>query len=241
MEFLPEPLRAALPASVLDAPPAAVAAAVAVVLLSLYLVLKPSGGRAFRGWKAGPGGVFLSKQRVAVPLVARTQMSPDVVRFRFGLPTPTTVLGLPIGSHFKVFAPNVVGTEPGKWNGRDDSEAGHSEIERKYTPTSSDEDLGYFELMLKIYSGGEKPQFVDGGKMSQFLDSLEIGDCVDIQGPFGMTKCVLCRCCCCCAATTASTTPAVLLQLLLLLLRPPATAASYYYYYYYYLSCYSSS
>lgn len=32
-------------------------------------------------------------------LVKRTQLSHNVAKFRFALPTPTSVLGLPIGQH----------------------------------------------------------------------------------------------------------------------------------------------
>ena len=32
-------------------------------------------------------------------------------------------------------------------------------IMRAYTPTSSDDDLGYFDLVIKIYFSNEHPQF----------------------------------------------------------------------------------
>jgi len=80
----------------------------------------------------------------------------------------------------------VSGSVKGEWNGRPDAEDGRTEIERKYTPTSSDKDVGYFDLMLKVYKGGVKDRFLDGGKVSQYLDSLSIGDCIDVQGPVGL-------------------------------------------------------
>lgn len=110
----------------------------------------------------------------------------DVRRFRFGLPKKDMALGLPIGKHIKVFAPNKKGVKEGEWNGRPDAEAGREEIERKYTPVSSDQDRGYFELMLKVYQGGSKEQFPDGGKMSTYLDNVAVGDSIEIQGPFGL-------------------------------------------------------
>ena len=63
-------------------------------------------------------------------------------------------------------------------------------VERKYTPTSSDDDLGHFDLVIKVYRPGDtydppRPQFCDGGKMSRFMDSLKVGDMLDLQGPFG--------------------------------------------------------
>jgi len=54
--------------------------------------------------------------------------------YRFALPSPSDVLGLPIGQHISVQA---------AINGK--------EIMRSYTPTSSDDDLGHFDLMIKVY------------------------------------------------------------------------------------------
>lgn len=53
--------------------------------------------------------------------------------YRFGLPHPEDVLGLPIGQHISVSA---------EINGK--------EIMRSYTPTSSDDDLGHFDLLIKV-------------------------------------------------------------------------------------------
>lgn len=53
--------------------------------------------------------------------------------YRFGLPHPEDVLGLPIGQHISVSA---------EINGKD--------IMRSYTPTSSDDDLGHFDLLIKV-------------------------------------------------------------------------------------------
>lgn len=55
-------------------------------------------------------------------------------RYRFALPHPSDVLGLPIGQHISVSA---------EINGK--------EIMRSYTPTSSDDNLGYFDLLIKVY------------------------------------------------------------------------------------------
>ena len=53
--------------------------------------------------------------------------------YRFALPRPDDVLGLPIGQHISVSA-----------------DIGGKEITRSYTPTSSDDDLGYFDLLIKV-------------------------------------------------------------------------------------------
>jgi cytochrome-b5 reductase len=131
---------------------------------------------------------FLNRERQQVTLTEKIVVSHDTVLFRFGLPTKDTVLGLPIGKHLKVFAPNVLGVKEGEWNGRPDPEAGKPEIFRPYTPTSSDDDAGHFDLVIKVYHKGVKPPFPDGGKLSQYLDSLKVGDHVNIAGPFGLIE-----------------------------------------------------
>ena len=58
-------------------------------------------------------------------------------------------------------------------------------VVRPYTPTSSDDDKGFFDLVLKVYKAGIHPKFPEGGKMSQYLDSLQPGDTIDVRGPSG--------------------------------------------------------
>jgi len=84
--------------------------------------------------------------------------------------------------------PNLDGQEAGLWNGRPDKEAGKSVITRSYTPTSSDEDVGFVDLVVKFYMPKEKRQFPDGGKTSQQLAQLYVGDEISIQGPFGRVE-----------------------------------------------------
>jgi len=80
--------------------------------------------------------------------------------FRFDLPHPRDVLGLPIGQHLSVKA-----TSDGK------------EVYRSYTPVSSDDDLGHFDLIIKVY---------DKGVMSKYIDGLAIGDHLEVRGPKGL-------------------------------------------------------
>jgi len=128
-------------------------------------------------------------ERFMVPLIEKEELSHDVRRYRFGLKSSDMVLGLPVGKHIKIFAPNAIGVKEGEWNGRPDAEAGKAEIQRPYTPTSSDkQDDGYFDLVIKVYKGGVIDRFPDGGKMSQYLESLKIGDEIQITGPTGMTE-----------------------------------------------------
>lgn len=128
---------------------------------------------------------FLNKQRKSAKVIHRERLSPDTILIRFGLESRSQVLGLPIGKHFKIYMPNIAGKEPGKWNGRDDPTASSKEVERAYTPTSCDENVGCVDLVVKVYEKGANLKFPDGGKVSQQLGKLIVGDVVDINGPFG--------------------------------------------------------
>merc|ERR1711953_580102 len=132
--------------------------------------------------------VFLNKQRQSVPLSEIIELSHDTRLYRFSLPTQNTILGLPVGKHIKLYCPNRVGVVPGEWNGRADPEYEKKEIQRSYTPTSSDDDLGHFDLVVKVYKGGVIERFPDGGKASQYLDSMQVGDSIELAGPFGLIE-----------------------------------------------------
>jgi len=96
-------------------------------------------------------------------LVERRQLSHNVAKFRFALPTPTSVLGLPIGQHiscrstvfFACFlysfeVPLFVLAEvllSGFDRGKDSV---GEEVVKPYTPTTLDSDIGYFELVIKV-------------------------------------------------------------------------------------------
>jgi nitrate reductase (NAD(P)H) len=114
--------------------------------------------------------VALSNPREKVPcrLVARTVLSRDVRLFRFALPSSGQVLGLPVGKHIFVCA-----SIDGKL------------CVRAYTPTSSVDEVGHFDLLVKVYFRNENPKFPDGGRMTQYLDSLPVGASVDVKGPLG--------------------------------------------------------
>uniref|UniRef100_A0A1D1XWW7 NADH-cytochrome b5 reductase n=2 Tax=Anthurium amnicola TaxID=1678845 RepID=A0A1D1XWW7_9ARAE len=113
----------------------------------LYLSKKPKGSldpENFREFK----------------LVERKQLSHNVAEFRFALPTPTSVLGLPIGKHISCRGKDSVGDE----------------VIKPYTPTTLDSDLGYFELVIKMY-----PQ----GRMSHHFREMRVGDYLSVKGPKG--------------------------------------------------------
>jgi len=101
-------------------------------------------------------------------LIDKEEVSHDTRRFKFALPSPEHVLGLPVGQHLYISA---------KINGE--------AVVRPYTPVSSDETKGYVELIIKVYFKNVHPKFPDGGKMSQHLESMNIGDEIAFRGPSG--------------------------------------------------------
>ncbi|KAG9342314.1 hypothetical protein JZ751_016816 [Albula glossodonta] len=102
-------------------------------------------------------------------LVYSLIISHDTRKFRFALPSPEHILGLPIGQHIYLSA---------KVNG--------VLVVRPYTPVSSDDDKGFVDLVVKIYYKDVNPKFPEGGKMSQYLEGLRIGDTIDFRGPSGL-------------------------------------------------------
>ena len=63
------------------------------------------------------------------------------------------------------------------------------EIKRSYTPITTNDTLGHFDLMIKIY---------EKGKMTQYLDSLKVGATVEIRGPAGFNCHTMYLCVCVC-------------------------------------------
>ncbi|XP_078297442.1 NADH-cytochrome b5 reductase 1 [Panthera onca] len=108
-------------------------------------------------------------EKYLLRLLDKTTVSHNTKRFRFALPTAHHILGLPVGKHVYLSA-------------RIDG----SLVIRPYTPVTSDEDQGYVDLVIKVYLKGVHPKFPEGGKMSQYLNSLKIGDVVEFRGPSGL-------------------------------------------------------
>ncbi|KIH62105.1 oxidoreductase, FAD-binding protein [Ancylostoma duodenale] len=103
-----------------------------------------------------------SEAKYALPLAEKIEITHNTRKFRFRLPSDNHVLGLPAGRHVYLSA---------KIDGK--------LVVRPYTPVSSDDDLGY------VYFRGIHPKFPDGGKMSQHLEQLKIGETVEFRGPAG--------------------------------------------------------
>ncbi|TMW60902.1 hypothetical protein Poli38472_000944 [Pythium oligandrum] len=106
---------------------------------------------------------------VHLPLIEKEVLSHDTRRFRFGLPSDKHILGLPVGQHISLRYTD----DEGKL------------VMRSYTPVSSDDAVGYVDLVVKVYFKNVHPKFPEGGKMSQYLESLKIGDTIEVSGPKG--------------------------------------------------------
>lgn len=106
--------------------------------------------------------------KYALPLTEKEVVSHDTRRFRFSLPSRDHILGLPVGQHIHLSA-------------KIDDQI----VIRSYTPVTSDENQGYMDLVIKVYFKNVHPKFPEGGKMSQHLESMNIGDTIDVRGPSG--------------------------------------------------------
>ncbi|KAI4225128.1 MAG: hypothetical protein L6R36_004148 [Xanthoria steineri] len=95
------------------------------------------------------------------PLKEKTVLSHNVAIYRFSLPRPNDILGLPIGQHMSIAA--TIEGQP-------------REVVRSYTPISSDVDPGYVDLLIKAYPTGN---------ISKHVANLKIGDTLKIKGPKG--------------------------------------------------------
>jgi len=132
-----------------------VAVAVAVVAVTA--------GAAFLLLRSGKKGCLDPENFKKFKLVEKKQISHNVAKFKFALPTPTSVLGLPIGQHISCRGQDATGEE----------------VMKPYTPTTLDSDLGYFELVIKMY-----PQ----GRMSHHFREMKVGDYLSVKGPKGRFK-----------------------------------------------------
>ncbi|KAI4564311.1 hypothetical protein MJT46_010109 [Ovis ammon polii x Ovis aries] len=109
-----------------------------------------------------------SDTKYPLPLIEKEQISHNTRRFRFGLPSLDHALGLPVGNYVHLLA-KIDGVL----------------VVRAYTPVSSDDDLGFVDLIIKIYFKNVHPNHPEGGKMTQYLENMKIGDTILFQGPSG--------------------------------------------------------
>jgi nitrate reductase (NAD(P)H) len=106
------------------------------------------------------------KHKRSFTLQKKTVLSRDSFELDFSLQTPDHVLGLPTGKH--IFLSGDVNGEM---------------VMRRYTPITSDHDVGCVKFVIKAYPPCER--FPLGGKFSQHLDALEVGGTIDMRGPVG--------------------------------------------------------
>mmetsp|Transcript_11234 Transcript_11234/g.24174 ORF Transcript_11234/g.24174 Transcript_11234/m.24174 type:complete len:898 (+) Transcript_11234:158-2851(+) len=108
------------------------------------------------------------REKISCNLLEREQLTRDTLRLKFALPSKDHILGLPAGYHMMV-----------------SGKVGEKNVMRPYTPTSTNDNVGYFELVVKVYFANEHPAFPKGGVFSQHLGSLKVGDSVQVKGPLG--------------------------------------------------------
>jgi nitrate reductase (NAD(P)H) len=115
-----------------------------------------------------PRPIFLqSKAWSKAVLSAKRRISADTKIFSFTLDHAAQSVGLPIGQHLMMRL-------------RDPSS--REAIIRAYTPVSEHTDCGVLHVLVKIYYDAPDRQ---GGRMTQALDALPLGDAVDFKGPVG--------------------------------------------------------
>lgn len=117
-----------------------VAVACGLALIVGYQLTRGRGGRRPNPppKKVRLGPVALDKdQKIAFKLIEREEVSHDTRKFRFALQSASHVLGLPVGNHMYLSA-----------------RIGGELVKRPYTPVTSDDELGYFELVIKVGSVG---------------------------------------------------------------------------------------
>ncbi|XP_057326908.1 NADH-cytochrome b5 reductase 2-like [Microplitis mediator] len=107
-------------------------------------------------------------KKYKLPLIEKETISHDTRRYRFGLPTSQHVLGLPLGQHIKLSA-----------------EINGEVVSHSYTPVSSDDDHGFVDLVIKVYFKNVHPKFPEGGKLTQYIENMKLGEEIDVFGPVG--------------------------------------------------------
>ncbi|CAI5740393.1 unnamed protein product [Peronospora destructor] len=144
-----------------------VALVAGTTILILLANFKPRNARPIT--LQAPTNIGDSPLTVHLPLIEKEILSHDTRRFRFALPSPLHVLGLPVGQHISLRFTDGAGKL----------------VMRSYTPVSSDDTKGYVDLVIKVYFKNVHPKFPDGGKMSQYLENLAIRDTIEVSGPKG--------------------------------------------------------
>ncbi|OAF69635.1 hypothetical protein A3Q56_02615 [Intoshia linei] len=117
--------------------------------------------------------VLLKDHKTMHSLILRSKEKTEILnyntyKFNFKLPSANETLGFIIGS-FVIL------------HGKSDGE----EFKKSYTPVSDQNLKGQCEFVIKIYRDNQEGP---GGLMTQYLESLHIGDSVDMRGPMGLIR-----------------------------------------------------
>lgn len=115
-----------------------------------------------RASRTEPQPVLDPKEWQKFNLLEKKQISSNAAVYRFRLPSSQNILGLPIGQHISIQA---------QIDGKN--------VVRSYTPTSSDDDKGFFDLIVKTY-----PQ----GNISKYLEGVKVGEPIQVRGPKGQMR-----------------------------------------------------
>lgn len=119
---------------------------------------------AYKLYQQQPKKFLKPNQFQNLELQEKTILSHNTAIYRFKLPEPTNILGLPIGQHISIGA-NL-----------EQPDGNFKEIVRSYTPVSGDHQPGYIDLLIKSYPTGN---------ISRHLASLSVGQTIRVRGPKG--------------------------------------------------------
>ncbi|KAM3423782.1 Nitrate reductase [Cercospora zeina] len=118
-----------------------------------------------------PSPTFLSPRTWKKAILAsRETVSWDTRLLTFTLDDPDQTLGLPCGQHLMI---------------RLRDPATHEAIIRSYTPISPTTQKGTMDILVKIYFSSSASGNKTGGKMSQALETIPLGQSVEFKGPIG--------------------------------------------------------
>ncbi|KAK1756223.1 NADH-cytochrome b5 reductase 1 [Echria macrotheca] len=141
-----------------------VGTAIVKIEWTLYAVLAAVALGALKFFNTRPAKVLKPDVFQEFELQEKTIISHNVAIYRFALPHPSAILGLPIGQHISIGAvlPQPDGTS--------------KEIVRSYTPISGDHQPGHFDLLIKSYPTGN---------ISRHMAGLGVGQTIRVRGPKG--------------------------------------------------------
>jgi len=111
--------------------------------------------------------------QVELTLKERIPLTSNSFLFRFTLPEPDLVMGTNVSNHVRF---NCI---------RPTEEFPDGVLVRRfYTPTSGVTQEGYVDLPIKVYRGDVHPDYMMGGQLTSWLESVNVGDKILVDGPY---------------------------------------------------------